>query len=99
MLQQPQHVSLVKLNNQKSTLFFMYVHALSYLNSLILVCVDGDIRLRGGTSPSEGRVEICNNHAWGTVCDDLWGTPDANVACGQLGFSRNRKFVTVDVCA
>ena len=56
-----------------------------------IVCADGDIRLRGGTSASEGRVEICNNHAWGTVCDDLWGTPDANVACGQLGFSRNSK--------
>ena len=57
------------------------------------MCADGDIRLRGGTSASEGRVEICNNHAWGTVCDDLWGTPDANVACGQLGFSRNSKFI------
>ena len=69
----------------------MYVHAFFYLNSLISVCADGDIRLRGGTTASEGRVEICNNHAWGTVCDDLWGTPDANVACGQLGFSRNSK--------
>ena len=32
-------------------------------------------------------MEICNNNAWGTVCGDRWGTPDATVACRQLGFS------------
>ena len=52
------------------------------------LCSNGDIRLRGGSNSREGRVEICDNNAWGTVCDDAWGVPDANVACGQLGFSR-----------
>ena len=50
-------------------------------------CTQGGIRLQGGANSMTGRVEICNNNIWGTVCDDFWGATDAQVACRQLGFS------------
>ena len=50
-------------------------------------CTRGALRLLGGSDSTQGRVEICNNNIWGTVCDDFWGTPDAQVACRQLGFA------------
>ncbi|PIK43387.1 putative deleted in malignant brain tumors 1 protein [Apostichopus japonicus] len=46
-----------------------------------------EIRLVGGTTDDEGRIEIFLNGAWGTICDDSWGMDDANVACRQLGYS------------
>ena len=51
-----------------------------------VVCEYGELRLVGGTTELEGRVEICINEIWGTVCDGFWSVFDANVACRQLGY-------------
>ena len=48
-------------------------------------CTEGTLRLVGGTNLAEGRVEICINNAWGTVCDYGFTKEDALVACRQLG--------------
>lgn len=46
----------------------------------------GEIRLVGGTSASEGYVEIYFNGEWGKVCSNMMSGGEANVVCRQLGY-------------
>ena len=66
----------------------MWALDLCELCNTTVVCNNGDIRLVSGSTALEGRVEICDSQAWGTVCDDFWSAVDAGVACVQLGYQR-----------
>lgn len=53
-------------------------------------CTNGHIRLQGGLPNNYnylGRVEICRNNIWGTICNNGWGVAEAQVVCRELGFS------------
>lgn len=47
-------------------------------------CRDGQLRLVNGSNLLEGRVEVCFNRAWGTVCDNGFNQAEAEVVCGQI---------------
>ena len=52
------------------------------------VCsTDWELRLVNGGSSLEGRLEVCLNGVWGTICDQSWDDTDAGVACSQIGHS------------
>ena len=54
-----------------------------------MTCTEGDLRLAGGDTLNEGRVEVCISNIWGTVCHDSFDATDASVVCRQLGYTPN----------
>ena len=50
-------------------------------------CANGEVALVGGLRPHEGRVQVCMNEVWGTVCNDYWNSYNTIVFCKQLGLT------------
>ena len=68
----------------------LFCGVIKFLGVLLpTACSDGDLRLVNSTSDGEGRVELCVNNTYGSICADFWDEVDAQVVCGQLGFLRN----------
>ena len=64
----------------------LWVHGKIFILSP-LGCTTGIVRLAGSSYTNRGRVELCVNNTWGTVCDDVFDSSDARVVCNQLGYS------------
>ncbi len=61
----------------------------------IIDCIEGALRLVDGSSHNEGRVEVCSNGRWGTVCGDGWTPREAGLVCSRLGYPTLRMAMIV----
>ena len=51
------------------------------------MCTDGDVRLAGGSSTNDGRLQICYGSVWGAVCYHNFDDNAATVVCKELGIA------------
>lgn len=70
---------------------FAFILSVTYVKSYPFS--EGDIRLIGGSSSSEGTVLVFHDNKWGSICDHNWDIRDAHVVCRQLGYPRALQYV------
>ena len=51
------------------------------------LCQDGDVQLADGSYNNVGRIDLCVNGIWGTICSNSFDNKDASIVCRQLGYS------------
>ena len=68
------------------------------------MCTDGEVRLVGGSTIREGRVEVCMDERWGTICSS--NQQLVRTVCSQLGFlsegmhkERIARVITKKICS
>ena len=63
-----------------------YVHNCRHREDVSVSCIT--VRLVGGPSPREGRLQVRYNGAWGTVCDNGFNDNSAGAVCNMLGHGK-----------
>ena len=100
-------VIFIKGPHYSNNIIFINKHniILTIRDSIAIICHDGDVRLVNGRQPNEGRVEVCFNETWGTVCNDIspyyygdWNQSEADVVCKQLGYPGARELAIILLC-
>ena len=75
--------SLLKLKIFSDLFWYLYTGS----------CTNGDVHLVSGSNSTSGRVVVCANNQWGTVCDDYWDNNDAKVVCRMLNYLSSGKYI------
>ena len=94
----------LRLINTSLVYLVMINQLLSTSKTWAQSCGNGDLRLRSGSTNFEGRLEVCYDDQWGTVCHDRIGSGfngmrASAVACKQLGFSDQGIINTISLYA
>ena len=59
-------------------------------------CTDGQIKLSGGSTPLNGRAEICYNNVWFGICPTHQNLNNNNAFCRTLGYAgQGRVFLSI----
>ena len=53
---------------------------------MIIECEEQSMKLEDGGAATEGRLEVCVEGIWGTVCELNYDKVEARITCRQLGF-------------
>jgi len=67
------------------------IHSCEHSEDVSVLCPS--MRLVGGGSPHEGRLEVHYNGTWGTVCHGGFSGTDASVVCYALGYGRSGRVI------
>ena len=70
-------------------MYISFVQSFMVYTSVCYGCKEGEIRLSNGLDSGSGRVEVCRDGEWGTVCFQDWDDNDALVVCRELGLPTN----------
>ena len=64
-----------------------YISAAYNVFLVAVPCPFGDVRLAASGYSGVGRIEVCQDGSWGTICSNAWDDLDASIACKASGYS------------
>ena len=53
----------------------------------LVLSADGvQVKLSGGKTVADGRVDVLDGGVWGSLCDKNFGISEAKVLCSMIGY-------------